>query len=145
MQAIKSNSAECFVYYGEREGWLVALSQNRDSDALERSNWSVISSDIMNADRDNVAIESVSHFLVGWVEYLLVRPDSPAATRAEEWLDRLESYPIADEDHFSALEWQEEWCLKCESDTREQHPTARCAKFRGEADVENTLYAWRHR
>ena len=146
MQPIRSNSAQAFVYYGEREGWLIALSQHRDSEALDRSNFAVISADLRGRFTDDVAIESTSHFLVGWVEYLLVSPDNAdAVAAAEAWRDRLADYPVADEENFGELEYNEEWCMRCDSATREQHPTVRCGKFRSAEDVRELTYRWQSR
>jgi hypothetical protein len=146
MQPIKSSGADSFVYYGEREGWLIALSQHRDSDALGRSNWAVITADVLSVSDEDAAIESASHFLVGWVEYLLVRPGSSAARRAQEWRDRLDNYPIANEEHYSMLEWNEEWCLRCDRGTREAHDgkglSGDCGKFRGEYERDEILSRW---
>ncbi len=145
-----SSSKDSFVYYGDREGWHVALSVHRDSDVLDRSNWDVITADVL-AIRDDApavdgladaAIERMSHFLCGWVDHLLVRPGSTAAARARYWHDKLESYPVADEEHYSALETNEEWCERCDSATREQHPIARCGKFRGEYETEEIHRRW---
>src|SRR5262245_28487006 len=152
LPAIKSSAANAFIYYGEREGWHIALSQHRDSDALDRSNFAVISQDVLSvpADTDSdlgdAAIESSSHFLVGWVEYLLVRPGSSAERRALEWREKLEDYPCADEMHLSEIEWREEWCVRCDSADREQHDDGLgCAKFRSEQDARDIEYKWRSR
>jgi hypothetical protein len=153
LSTLTSSARDSFAYWGDREGWRVALSQHRDSDALDRSNWDIIATDVLSVPTDgepedgleDAAIESVSHFLVGWVEYLLVRPGSSAERRALEWRERLENYPVADETHYGMLEWNEEWCTRCDSDTRENHPTGRCAKFRSEQDAEDIAYRWHHR
>ena len=151
MRPIRSSGAESFAYYGDREGYLIALSQHRDSGALERSNWSVITEDVLSvpdtgvSDFGDAAIERASHWAVGWAEYLLVRPGSPAAIRAQDWLNRLENYPVANEEHFSELEYLEEWCVRCDSGTREEHPTGRCGKFRSENDADEIRYRWQNR
>jgi len=146
MQPIRSNSAQAFVYYGEREGWLIALSQHRDSEALDRSNFAVISADLRGRFPDDVAIESTSHFLVGWVEYLLVSPDNAdAVAAAEAWRDRLADYPVADEMNLSEIEYAEEWCVRCDGGTRDEHPTGRCGKFRSEDDARELAYRWQSR
>jgi len=139
-----------FAYWGEREGWLIALSVHRDSDALDRSNWGVITKDVLSVpdsgenDLGDAAIEGASHFLVGWVDYLLVRPGTPAAERALEWRERLEDYPVADEMHMSELEWDEEWCVRCDMATRAEHPTGSC-RFRSEDDAREIERRWRTR
>jgi hypothetical protein len=52
---------------------------------------------------------SASHCLVGWVEYMLVRPDAPETVlkEAQEIADDLAGYPALNEDAWSELEWNE--------------------------------------
>jgi hypothetical protein len=145
-----------FFYYGDRKGWCVAATVHRDSDALERSNWHIVTADILRMpdDSDNedmladAGIERISNFLVGWVEYLLVRPGTPQATRAIDWRQKLDRYPVADEFHFGELEWKEEWCVRCDGATREDHYSPAglgCGKFRSEDDADDICQRWRVR
>ena len=95
------------------------LTRHRDSDALTRSNWEVArqsfnvepfdNRETGYADRPTVYDWRAGHFLVGWVEYLMVRADADDDTlaRAAEIVGKLEDYPILSEDHFSELEWGE--------------------------------------
>lgn len=144
-EPIQSSSAHSFIYYGDREGWLITLSVTRDSDALERSNWDVITGPILAAHPEDAAIERMSHWAVGWVDNLLVRPGSPAEAAMAEWSRKLDSYPVADEDHYGMLEMNEEWCLRCDRGTREQHYEGlygSCRKFRGESERDDIGYRW---
>lgn len=155
-----SNTAHSFAYWGERQEWLVALSHHRDSDALERSNWTVITDDLLirfgdggdggpGLEGEDIAIESMSNWAVGWTEHLLVRPGTPAAAAAEEWAKRLANYPVANEEHYGLLEWDEEWCVRCDRGIRTDHPLmdrhGHQCKFRSEDDASEIDYAWRHR
>lgn len=97
-----------FAYYGDRPDWLVTLAQTRDSDAVERSNWRVITGQVMAEYPDDTAIESMSHWAVGWVEYLLVRPGSPAVKIMSDWADQLAIYPVANDDDYEKLVAEEE-------------------------------------
>jgi len=97
-----------FVYYGDHGGWLVTLGVTRDSDAVERSNWRFITSRILLAYPDDAAIESMGHWAVGWVEYLLVKPGSPAVKVMSDWADQLAIYPIANDDDYERLVAEEE-------------------------------------
>ena len=144
-ETLRSSFEHSFSYYGQREGWYIVCSVNRDSDALERSNWAVISEHLIREGGDDVAIERMNHWAVGWVDYLLVRPFSDVMILAGLWTDRLAQYPVADDEHYSMLEYAEEWCVRCDSGTREQHPLARCHKFRGENDGVEIEYRWKHR
>lgn len=145
-----------FAYYGDRDGWWVAASVHRDSDASERSNWHTVTADIlaMRDDSGNedmladAAVERMSHFLVGWVDYLLVRPGTPQAARALDWRHRLELCPVADAVHLRTLLWNEEWCVRCDRARREEHDSGRgtaCRKFRSECDAEDIRTRWRTR
>ena len=97
-----------FYYGGERGDWLVTFAQTRDSDQVERSNWRFITSGILLAYPDDAAIESMGHWAVGWVEYLLIRPGSPALKVMSDWADVLAIYPIADEEDYEKLVAEED-------------------------------------
>ena len=146
LEPLHGSAAHSFAYWGERDGWLIALSQHRDSDTVDRSNWRTIVPLMLTAYPDDAAVESASHWAVGWVEYLLVRPGSPAAVEAQRWADRLASYPLADEEDYGELEYAEEWCVRCDRGTREQHPVTdrygHMCRFRSESDAEEIGYRW---
>lgn len=142
-----SSAAHSFAYWGERQEWLIALTVHRDSDALERSNWDVITDDLLaNFPTDHTAIETFSNWAVGWNMVLLVRPGTAAVARAQEWAEKLDNYPVADENHFSELEFGEEWCVRCDRGTREQHFDERlCNRFRDAEEADEIAYRWRTR
>lgn len=143
---MQSDHAASFAYYGSREGWKVALTVHRDSDALERSNWRVIVPPILEAHPETAAVERMNHWAVGWVDTLLVSPSSPAELAMLEWARRLEEYSVADEDDFYGLESSEEWCVRCDRGTAEEHDTLfPCVRFRSAEDAEEIRYRWRHR
>lgn len=111
-----------FAYYGdlhESEGWGRAFGQHRDSDALQRSNWFIISTDLKNRFPDDIHEESANHWAVGWVETLrvkvLIDPEkeitedniTDAFKAVLEWKYKLEDYPVADEEHWTELEHEE--------------------------------------
>lgn len=115
-----------FAYFGdlhEEDGWGRAFGVHRDSDALERSNWQVITEDMRERFPDHFTTESASHWLVGWVETGRVRVlEDPSQEIAEDnltdafravldWKEKLDGYPVADEEHYSELEWTDfrEW------------------------------------
>jgi len=107
-EAIGTNKPD-FAYYGEHPTWLVTLAQTRDSDAAERSNWRYITSGMLLKYPDDVAVESMGHWAVGWVEYLLVNPDNrPAVKVMEDWAEILAVYPIADEEDYEKLVAEED-------------------------------------
>jgi len=122
---------EYFAYYGdlhEADGWgRTGLGQHRDADELTRSNWEVISKDLLERFPDDFQAESYNHWAVGWTEELRVRvikeevaaeldgnftdleeEDLTEAFKAcIEWAEKLADYPVADEEHFSRLEHEE--------------------------------------
>ena len=136
-----SNAAHSFAYWGNRADWLVALGQHRDSDALDRSNWRTIVPPILAAHPDDAAVESMTNWAVGWIEYLLVRPGTDAAVEAQRWADKLADYPVADEDDYGNLENAEEWCVRCDRGTREQHDGMTCP-FRSADDAREIADRW---
>lgn len=97
-----------FAYYGEHDDWLVTLAVTRDSDAVERSNWRCITFAMEYQYPDDIAIEEMGHWAVGWVKYLLVRPDSPAVQVMSGWADQLAIYPIANEEDYELLVAEED-------------------------------------
>lgn len=85
------------------DDYFVSFSQHRDSDTLTRSNFEVASKQL--EEFEGVEIIKDNHFLVGWVEYILVPESNDKAVKiAQELHDRVENYPILCEEHFSQLE-----------------------------------------
>jgi hypothetical protein len=104
---------ESFAYYGELEappwGQLGFVSQHRDSDALDRSNFQVITEDLQSRFPDAFTIEGSSHWLVGWVDVVRIDTSNDAAVvAAMDWAYQLEQYPVADDEHHSNLEHEED-------------------------------------
>lgn len=98
--------------------WFVFLSQNRDSDALERSNFTCALAAVQRAsstvggheDDQEIAPQPVreNHFAVGWVEWIAIHSaDAGALAEAERLADKLDGYPVVNEDHLSTLEHNE--------------------------------------
>lgn len=83
------------------------VGQSRDSDALERSNFTAML-EALGGETETVQIVRASHWAVGWVEWIAIHQDDGAALQiADEQVARLKDYPVLDEEAFSALEWQE--------------------------------------
>jgi hypothetical protein len=89
--------------------WLVLLGRNRDSDILTNTNWDVAIERLGGVDNENVYIESMGHWLCGWVEYLCVSENAPKELidEAQEIEDSLESYPVLDDERLSEAEQTE--------------------------------------
>lgn len=95
-------------YWGERGHWFIAYVQHRDSDCLTRSNFRCFKAELEKIKPEAIAVESFNHWAVGWVEYLLVDPESAeTVARAEEIRAKLEDYPVVDESDWSELEMEE--------------------------------------
>ncbi len=105
---------------GQYETHARVLTVHRDSCALDRSNWTVISKELLEMpDSDNpdeiadVYDARSSHWAVGWIDELFVRVYdaqgnlTPQIHRAFEWFVKLSDYPVADESHFSEVETEE--------------------------------------
>lgn len=93
--------------------WFVFLSQNRDSDALERSNFTCALASVQRCSTATVhrlrpATVRENHFAVGWVEWIGIHStDEGALAEAERLADKLDGYPVVNEDHLSTLEYNE--------------------------------------
>ena len=89
--------------------WLVApCGKNRDSGILTESNWETLRKLLRAADpeeRDHF-VAGFNHWACGWLEIILVRPDSSAARVAEEAESSLSDYPILSESDYSEREWE---------------------------------------
>lgn len=104
MKTLQSSAKDYFVYFGDREGWFIALTQHRDSGLVDQSNFAMFL-ERLGGESDDVAVEHFSHCLVGWTEAILLRPESPKVAEAEALLEELEDYPLLSEDDHSRREW----------------------------------------
>ena len=120
-----------FGYHGDLDlggTWAFTFGVCRDSGQLERSNWEVISSDMIKKHPQSVEITRCNHWAVGWVDYLTVKmiDKNGRITRAGldvlDWYEKLADYPLADEDHYSDLQWEEGYDGALQS-IRYDHPT----------------------
>ena len=95
-------------YYGaEWPEYYVFLGQNRDSDALTRSNFEC-GLEALGGESDTVQVVREGHWAVGWVEWIAIHEsDADALKKADEMLCHLSDYPVLNESHFSELEYQE--------------------------------------
>lgn len=121
-----------WIYYGGADKELDAftVSRTRDSSVLEISNFDTICRDMEKRFPDHAWVERSSHFLVGWVDYLVVRMlhrsafteelrPSFAAEAIWKWEQALEDYPVADEMAYSEAEEDSRlktllWNFSCE-------------------------------
>lgn len=114
------NGPESFIYFGELpigKTWSIGpVIQHRDSTLIDRSNARALK-DTLEFEHsewsEDWAIESMSHWAVGWVEHLCFRAVNEDGTPTEifefvlDWLEDLRGYPLADEDLYSEMEMAE--------------------------------------
>lgn len=86
------------------EGEAVIAGRSRDSSLLEESNWDAMKE--IAGDGDYVYDWRAHHWAVGWVEYLMLKPDAPdeVKKRVDEALCALADYPVLDEEDLSRRE-----------------------------------------
>lgn len=115
----------CYIG-AEWSGYFVApVTRNRDSSVLVNCNWdsqweilNPLRADCVDADGEELyspVVVSENHWACGWVEWVAIHESNAAALRAADALaERLESYPVLNEDALSAAEWaayEEAWKL----------------------------------
>jgi len=88
---------------------LVPVTQHRDSEAWERSNFDTAIAELSEAfGEHSVAVVSFGHWAVGWVELLTYDTGIEGIAEAVEGIQaRLDKYPILDEFRWSEYEWAE--------------------------------------
>jgi hypothetical protein len=84
--------------------YYVAYGHHRDSDVLTESNfYSLLRR--LGGESETVLVIRESHWAVGWVEWIGIHQSDETAVRiATECLEKLEDYPILDEEDFSERE-----------------------------------------
>lgn len=90
------------AYYGDRPEWLIAYRITRDAAILDLANWEAMQTRL--GDAPEWTIERSGHWLVGWIDSLVVKPDSDAHRLAEAMLEELADYPVLDDELFSDME-----------------------------------------
>ena len=105
---------EDFGYWGSEDMFVTwgftNIDQNRDSDVLEKANFKYITEELMAIFPDDYRIENYAHWAVGSVDRLVCRvyeegTDIIASSfyLAMEWLDKLDDYPVADEETYDKM------------------------------------------
>lgn len=108
-------------------GMLCVISRNRDSDALDNSNFETALTRLGGEDTceddgtyssSGVFVASFNHWACGWYETILIDPRAPesekAIREAESILSDLENSPALDEDDWSRRQY-DEFCSAVES------------------------------
>lgn len=84
------------------------FGQSRDSDDLEASNFATALKEL-GGESDVVTVVRESHWAVGWVEWIAIEADGTlesdkALEIADKLRERVENYPLLDEEDFSERE-----------------------------------------
>ncbi len=87
----------------DKQNWLVLLGKNRDSSLLEKSNFD-IALERLGGESDDVEVCRFGHWACGWIEIVIVNPESKAAKIADDIENQLEDYPALDEDDWTTRE-----------------------------------------
>jgi hypothetical protein len=96
-------------YFGAEwpEYYSSGVGRSRDSDCLEESNFhSMLAA--LGGESETVQVVRENHWAVGWVEWIAIHESDEQALRAaDRQQERLEGYPILNEDDFSEREYEE--------------------------------------
>jgi hypothetical protein len=105
-----------FGYWGSKDmfdTWgFTNIDQNRDSDVLEKANFKYITEELMGIFPEDFRIENYAHWAVGNVDRLVCRVYEDDTDKkviassfflAMEWLDKLDDYPVADEETYNKM------------------------------------------
>jgi hypothetical protein len=96
----------CYVGAEWPEYYSAGVGQSRDFDCLERSNFVAMLA-ALGGESGTVQVVRESHWAVGWVEWIAIHESDETALRAaDEQQERLENYPVLDEDDWSRREWE---------------------------------------
>lgn len=89
------------AYYG------AGVGQTRDSDTLERSNFTCMLA-ALGGESETVHVVREHHWAVGWVEWIAIHEnDHKALGIAEKLKEALAEYPVIDEMHWGEVEQEE--------------------------------------
>ena len=88
----------------DRQDWLVVIGRNRDSDCLANSNFDQ-ALEMLGGESDDCEVHSFDHWACGWLEIIIINPNSECAKIAQEITDRLADYPVLNEEDYSEREF----------------------------------------
>lgn len=109
LTTLRQAHARDAAYWGDYPDYLIAYARHRDSDSLTNCNFQVFESEFNRIDPDGETwtIEGSSHWAVGWIDYLAVKPGSEAESEAIELLTQIENYPVLDDEKLTLLEMEQ--------------------------------------
>jgi hypothetical protein len=98
---------ECYVGELWPNYYSSGFGQSRDSDALERSNFRCALAQL-GGETDTVTVVREGHWAVGWVEWIAIHQDDEDALRiADRLQEKMQGYPVLDEEDWSNEEHEE--------------------------------------
>ena len=109
---------DCFVWDRSAEpdadDWCIVYTHHRDSGILARSNTAIIDKALepfVDADDSDVVAEQHSHWACGWIDGYSIRvfrngEITDAFKVYHELAERMDQYPILDEEDFSRREFE---------------------------------------
>jgi len=104
----------------EYEEYYIIYSKTRDSEAVEKSNFDTIIK-LFEDNKIHYINPSFNHWLCGWVEVVMIHEKyvNDLQFAQKEIYDKLEEYPLLDEELYSEYEYEENiyYCNKCKKDT----------------------------
>ena len=102
-KAMKAGGIDSYSNYGgstDHKDMLIFLGRNRDSDALQESNFEVALEEL-GGESETVQVHRFNHWACGWIELILIdSKDKTAVDKAESMLKNLEGYPVLDDDDY---------------------------------------------
>jgi hypothetical protein len=97
----------CYFGASWPDYYSAGVGQSRDSDCLERSNFAAMLA-ALGGESETVIVVRESHWAVGWVEWIAIHEgDTAALAIADEQQERLQNYPVLDEEDWSQREQEE--------------------------------------
>lgn len=95
-------------WFGQHwDGYFVGLSQHRDSDALDRSNFRA-ALEALGGESETVQVVREGHWAVGWIEWIAIHEsDEKALTIQYEIEGSLQNYPVLNESDWCEEEAEE--------------------------------------
>ena len=142
-------------YIGEQwDGESVVYSHCRDSDLVNESNWNCFL-DTLKGYEAHYHVECASHWGVGWVEYILLRPTAPEKLKdeLESMLAALTDYPLLDDEDYSRREWEvvesywdddADWLIENYNSRYGDKVPAQAASLPLKEVCKNYPYLWEH-
>lgn len=103
---VDTEETECLAYHpGE---WFLVVSHNRDSRLLEQHNYRMIKEELRSCGAAVIEDYRRRNPLCGWSEGIYVNSEcAEACSKADDLLERLQEYPIFNEDAYDDALWQE--------------------------------------